>query len=213
MKEVDGWHVPDILGAPGKYARRAREDAPRAIDLCPCRRVALQAGGHVGTWPAFLSQFFDTVYTFEPVAENFQCLVRNMAVHRGAGEIIAAQGALTSTRGPVHMLVHGKCSGQHKARYPTDEGIRETLGFRIDDLNLPVVDAIFLDLEGFENFALRGAAETLRRCKPVVMAENNRRSQDHGFGEGDLEIYMRGEGYKLADSVGEDLIFRPRGKT
>jgi len=209
MKIVAGWHCPEILGAAGKYLRRAQEDAPRAFDLCAARRVAIQAGGHVGTWPAFLSGVFETVYTFEPVAENFACLTKNILDHGRGGEIFAARGALGDKRGPLSMVLHGKCAGQHRARYPKDSGLGAVPVYRIDDLSLPVVDAIFLDVEGFEIFAIRGALKTLEDCRPVVMAENNRRAADHGFGPGDMAALMKSAGYVIVDEVGEDLIFAP----
>lgn len=212
MKIVEGWHCPDLLSGPGKYMRRAIEDAPKAFEHCKQRRVAIQAGGHVGTWPVFLSQHFERVYTFEPTGENFRCLVRNVEEHaENPNAIFAARGALGHKRRPIDMVISGKSTGQHRARYPSENKVGSVPVYLIDDLNLPTVDAIFLDLEGFENFALRGAIETLKQHRPVVMAENNKRCIDQGFGLGDLEVFMRCAGYRLVADVFEDLIFVPRG--
>lgn len=41
----------------------------------------------------------------------------------------------------------------------------------IDSLALPRLDLMKFDLEGMEEAALRGAADTLARCKPIVFAE------------------------------------------
>lgn len=214
MKAVEGWFCPDWLSGPGKYARRAREDAPKAIAYCKHRRVAIQAGGHVGTWPVFLAAHFDTVYTFEPIGENFDCLTRNIAAHAKVPDsIFAARGALGNKRGPIDMVLSGKSTGQHRARYPAERNLGSVPVYRIDDLALPVVDAIFLDLEGFEIHALRGAIETLKAHRPIVMAENNKRTVDQGFNLGDLEIFMRMANYRLTGAVNEDLIFTPRGKS
>lgn len=211
MKIVEGWHCPDMLSGAGKYLRRAVEDAPAAINLCAQRRVAVQAGGHVGTWPVFLSQHFERVYTFEPTAENFRCLVRNVEEHaRDPNAIFPARAALGNKRGPIDMMMSGKSTGQHRARYPKGDALGTVPSVRLDDLELPVVDGLFLDLEGFENHALRGAIETMKRCRPVVMAENNRRARDQGFTLEDLKIFMRCCDYRLVSAVNEDLIFQHR---
>ena len=211
MKIVEDWHCPDQLSGAGKYMRRAIEDAPKAIERCKHRRVAVQAGGHVGTWPVFLSGHFDRVYTFEPTAENFRCLVKNVEQHaKDPNAIFPARGAVGNRRGPIDMVLSGKSTGQHRARWPKDPSIAPVPCYRIDDFEFPIVDGLFLDLEGFENFALRGAVETLKRCKPVVMAENNRRCWDQGFKPQDLEIFMRTCDYRLVERVGEDLIFQHR---
>lgn len=213
MKVINGWHCPDLLSGPGKYMRRAVEDAPLAFERCKQRRVAVQAGGHVGTWPIFLSKHFERVYTFEPIGENFRCLVRNVSEHaENPDAIFPARGALGHIAKPVDMVISGKSTGQHRARYPSEHKVGTVPVYRLDDLGLPAVDAIFLDLEGFENFALRGALETMKAHRPIVMVENNRRCEDHGFKRGDLEVFMRCANYQIAARVGEDLIFEPRGR-
>jgi hypothetical protein len=60
------------------------------------------------------------------------------------------------------------------------------------------VDFIKLDLEGYEYRALLGAAETLERCRPIVMFE------EKGKGE-DAEL-KRAHDYLL--SLGARLITR-----
>jgi len=43
----------------------------------------------------------------------------------------------------------------------------------LDSLHLQDVGFIKLDLEGFEFFAIRGATETIQRCRPAMMVEMN----------------------------------------
>lgn len=42
---------------------------------------------------------------------------------------------------------------------------------RIDDMALPRLDLLKLDIEGMEPEALRGARQTLERCRPLIFAE------------------------------------------
>jgi hypothetical protein len=63
------------------------------------------------------------------------------------------------------------------------EGI--TSQFLVDDLNLSRCDLIHLDIEGFELFALKGAINTINKCKPTIVIEY-------------AEIWLNRYGYNLA---------------
>lgn len=41
----------------------------------------------------------------------------------------------------------------------------------LDSFDLPTIDFMKIDCEGYEFPVLKGAAETLRRCKPVIVVE------------------------------------------
>lgn len=202
MKLVADWHCPDLLTGPGNYLNKTG-DAQLALAHCRHRRTAVQAGGHIGTWPVMLAAEFSQVLTFEPDFENFACLVRNLA-ERQLPRVFAARGILGKSRGPHSLRQSIKSTGQHRV------GRGESVPcYRIDDLGLPDLDAIFLDVEGFEIPALLGAQSTVERCKPVIMAEENRRSFDQGFRLGDLERLLHGWGYRKVAAVNEDLVFAP----
>lgn len=203
MKIAAGWHCPDLLSGPGNYLNK-NGDAEHALAHCKRRRTAIQAGGHIGTWPVMLAGLFDQVFTFEPEADNFTALVANLA-ERTKGNVFPARGILGHRRRPVGLFKSTKSTGQHRV----GDGERVP-SYRIDDLGLADVDAIFLDVEGFEINALRGAERTLQRCKPVIMAEENRRALNQGFEIGDLERLLSGWGYRKVAAVNEDLIFSPR---
>lgn len=196
MKFVTGWWVTDAMttGA-GSVVGRAQELQQHFTRLRG-RQVAVQAGGHVGVYPAALAAEFDTVYTFEPEHRNFECLVRNVPRN-----VFAARGALGDKRGCVELRVHGKCSGGHSIG-----GAGRTPLYRIDDLALTACDALFLDLEGFEVHALRGAVKTISAFRPLVVAEENKKLRGQGFEFGDVEKLLAPFGYSVVDRVGEDIV-------
>ena len=71
-------------------------DVEHALEFVGNRRVAVQAGGACGIWPARLAGFFDRVYTFEPCITNYECLVENL---KPFGNVSFARAALGSKLG------------------------------------------------------------------------------------------------------------------
>lgn len=205
MKTVAGWHCPDLLTGPGNYLRK-NGDAALALSLAKSRRTAIQAGGHIGTWPVMLAAEFSTVMTFEPDFQNFAALVANLE-ERTTGNVFPVRGILGNKRRPHGFRTSPKSTGQHRV----GEG-EPVPCFRIDDMGLENVDAIFLDVEGFEIPALIGATETIKRSLPVIMAEENKRAVDQGFRIGDLDRLLGTFGYTRAGAIGEDLVFAPEGR-
>lgn len=202
LKAVDGWWCPELLSGPGSYLGRCPH-ADLGTDQARLRRVAIQAGGHIGTVPVHLSRSFATVYTFEPDPENFAALAIN-TYSRAPGRIFCAHGVLGHKRRTVAMETSVKSTGQHRVR---PGAVGEIPTYRIDDLGLSAVDAIFLDVEGCEISALMGAEKTLRDARPVVMAEENKRAIGQGFAIGELESWLGLRGYRLQGRIADDLVF------
>lgn len=202
LHEATGLWIPDIMNGPGAYLRRAEETLHYVFKYVKGNMVALQAGGHIGIVPRGLAQHFRVVYTFEPEAANFNCLVRNLEDLPNA---FAARGSLGERRGTVGLAVHSKGTGGHQVRgggdYPT---------YRIDDLSLSSLNVLLLDLEGFEMHALRGAEATIKRCRPLMIVEENKKCHGQGFEFGDIEKLVAPWGYHCTARFGEDLVLERR---
>ena len=80
-----------------------------------------------------------------------------------------------------------------------------------NNLNLPVVDLIHLDIEGFERFALLGAIETINRCKPIVALELNGLAEKYNHTDNDVKTLMTSLGYNEIGIVDDDAIFKFNG--
>jgi methyltransferase, FkbM family len=202
MKFVDGWWVPDMMDAAGTYVARAKE-LNKQVERVKNKKVVVQAGGHIGIVPHYLSKSFETVYTFEPEIENFRCLVRN-AIN---SNVFAARAALGGKRGCVGLRIHSKSTGGHSIG-----GSGNVPSYRIDDLALPVCDAIFLDVEGYEIRALFGASNTIERLHPLIVAEENKKTHNQGNEFGDMEKMLAEYGYRVVDRCGEDIVFEYQPK-
>ena len=186
-----------------KEARKVVEnqvkDLDFALDHVSDFKACVQAGGNVGVWPKYLSQRFETVYTFEPDHENFQCLMQNAP----EANIVKIQGFVGHERRLVGIeRVEGNC-GAHQL-----DGNGELPMFRIDDFEFQHCGLIQLDIEGMEYWALNGAMETIRRCKPVVMVEDKGLSERYGVRTGEVRWLMKTLGYEFVMRRHRDDIFK-----
>ena len=188
-----------------KWARRDLEVLAAALKLVPGRTACLQAGGNLGIFPKYLAREFATVYTFEPDAVLFGSLTRNAPELN----IVKIQAALGCYRMPVRM----ECSRRDKSGRAVHEGLTHVAGpgaipsIMIDDLGLPVCDLIYLDVEGWEFFALSGALETVRRCRPVIAVEINRNIVYSGNTADELRELIRSFGYVHRLTMHSDEVY------
>lgn len=198
VNECDGFVWPASDRECRRFVVAWMEDLNVSLPLCENRRVAVQAGGNVGTWPLALADEFDTVYTFEPDPLNFYCLARNCA----NPNIIKFQAALGNERGLVGMHTDPRNVGAHYI-----EGSGRIPIMRIDDLGLEVCDFICLDIEGYEMEALKGAHETLLRHHPVIHLEDKGLSEKYGTKKEEVvDMLVNLYGYTVRARVHRDVI-------
>lgn len=208
--EVPSWDWSKFKGSAIclKLSKRDLIDScVRVVSELDKRRVAIQAGGNLGIFPKYLAAHFGTVYTFEPSPDIFPNLCHN-APERN---IIRMQACLNEEP----ALLDVECSRLYKHDRPPHEGVTHVSGAGpipsvvIDTLKLPHCDLIYLDVEGYELRALRGARETLRRCRPVVVTEINDCIKLIGDDPEFLHAFMKAMGYVNAYQSHSDYIWIP----
>lgn len=126
--------------------------------------VIVQAGGNSGFYVKKYANLFNFVYTFEPNPVMFYCLNLNVSEYN-VFKYQACVGERHETVSIESTLMD--IGGTHVA--PGQSGIIPTI--KIDDLALTTCDMIHLDTEGYELSGLKGAEETIKRCKPTVAIE------------------------------------------
>lgn len=174
--------------------------------LCKSHGTVVQAGGNCGVFPLALAKMFEAVYTFEPDPANFTALAVNTA---NVPSIVKMQAALGDKPQLVGMIADEKenCGAlrvHFKGSIPT---------VRVDDLGLLSCDLIYLDVEGRELNALRGAAGTIRRFKPVIAVEDKGLSSHYGTQQGAVGLWLRETfGYRVHSNLARDVIFVPGGE-
>lgn len=162
-------------------------------------KVIFQAGGNCGLYPLLYSIFFQKIITFEPDPLNFYCLSNNCKGEK----FIKINAALSNKSGMKKFSVHGIDNvGMHsfnKGPYQYD-----VLTMTIDSLNLNELSFLQLDIEGHELAALKGAAKTIKKFKPIMLIEIT-----HDVEE--TIKYAESLGYKIDDVFGieKNYVFIP----
>jgi FkbM family methyltransferase len=193
--------MPTYFEATGDRFEIEHLDA--ALGFCREWRVALDVGAHYGSWTRHMARRFVRVVAFEPIAETFACLRLNTA---GLPNVEARRAAVGSEPGLVSV-------GQGKMySHPGMETITAMGGevelVTIDSLSLDALDLLKIDVEGYELFVLQGAQDTLRRCRPVVVFEENIRGPlEHGVENGVCGAYLAALGAREVQVVNKDHIF------
>lgn len=204
LRENWWWPKHDI--ACWKYLSR-RKDVPKNVaSYTEKKRVVVQAGGNAGMYVKMYEDIFDTVYTFEPDPINFYCLTKNTT-----SRVIKFQGCLGNVPNFVNLSydeIHHKKPNSGGYRVKGNGNIPTLI---LDNLTLPVIDLIHLDIEGFEKFALLGAVETIKRCKPIIALELNGLAEKYNHTNNDVKILMTSLGYSKIGMVDDDSIFKFNG--
>lgn len=143
------------------------------------RRVVVDIGGNVGLWSMHFSRLFNKVIAYEPVPINQECFALNTYKHptRPTRNVELRYVALGATPGEVTMEYDGEVSsGTHVASDDLSKRKNNATFIRVpqitlDSERLATVDAIKIDVEGYELPVLQGAENTIRTHKPVICIE------------------------------------------
>lgn len=179
-------------------------DIDKWVDRVDDFAVCVQAGGACGVWPLRLAQLFGRVHTFEPLTDNYACLMVNC----DADNVTAYNKALSNVHKRVSISNDISERRNYGAGYIVDnpDGVETAL---IDELELDACGLICLDIEGAELDALKGAAKTIDAYKPLIVIEDKPMPQLGHFGRqvGDPGRWLKQFGYELVDRVHWDSVY------
>lgn len=149
------------------------EDLLTEITRLPIAEGAFcDVGANIGNHSVFFSRILGRdVYSFEPVLESYELLSENLILNGVASQVQAFNVAVGASESTGVMHVHQTNLGA--SRLVEEEGGGVTISM-LDSI-LPHdsnIALIKIDVEGFECEVLRGATETIRRCKPVLVVES-----------------------------------------
>ena len=174
-----------------------------ALNYCKNFRLAVDVGAHAGLWSRVMALDFTAVQGFEPMKEHAACWRVNM---EHAANASLEECALGESRGEVSIRT--RTPGSSGDTGVDSEG-QPTALFPLDDFNLQDVDFLKIDCEGYELFVLRGAEQTLLRCKPCVIVEQKPETggyKRYGIGVTDAVAFLEGLGAKVRVGIQGDYI-------
>lgn len=168
------------------------------------KSVCIQAGGACGIWPLRFSKFFKEVLTFEPVMDNYMCLLQNVS---STINVTAFPFALSYESLTGRMVLDPSEHNNAGASY-FQEGNGTTITTQIDGYITDACGLIQLDVEGHELEALKGAIRTLKKFKPVVVIEEKTLPYLENRDPKEARYFLESLGYKEVANVHRDVVFK-----
>lgn len=210
------WAIP----ADDNYFKPILEQTPEgfeldhlvaALEYCNSFRFAVDGGAHIGTWAVALAKRFKQVIAFEPATDTFSCLVSNTyslpnvnTIHAALGEV---EGVCVVVNDPTRKGNTGSRTIQ-VASPQTMSGPHVVMN-RLDSYHFTQLDFLKLDVEGSEPLALRGATETIERCRPVIMVECKAFTPPRNGGPEATRQVLTNLGYGEVGGIRNDRVFLP----
>lgn len=205
MKQVHGWWLPDedthfeqyfnAQGSP-EYQPQQRHKALSYVDKFD---FALDIGGHVGLWAKPLTGKFSRVVSIEPHLPFVELLKMN------------------APQAEIIKVALGEKDGLAELKIPDDNTgaafLQEGSGVQVvtlDSLGFDDIDFIKIDCEGYEFPIVKGASDTLRRCRPVVIVEQKlHKSHQNSWNQTAAVEYMVNVlNYRVVGRVLQDWILK-----
>jgi FkbM family methyltransferase len=195
--------------------------------------LAVDVGAHIGLLTVALGRRFRRVLSFEPNDFNYRLLTANVVLNR-LNNVECINGALYSE---CLELSLGKSeqqeiklpltpdgafdglAGTNLGAYtftPEGTGIFRAMARTLDSYNLEELAFLKIDAQGADGEVIAGAAETIRRCRPVIVFEwEDELSKNFRLSLADARRQLESQGYsieplKAHNDKQHDFIALPR---
>lgn len=165
--------------------------------------VAVDAGANIGAHTVAMAGMVGpagAVHAAEPLKRNFLILCANVCLN-GLDNVFVHQAAFAAKPGTASLEAvdwskpgnFGGVSlkGLSDAKIGRAAREEKVACITLDSLDLPACRLVKIDVEGMELDVLQGAAATIRRLKPVLYLENDRRKNSPA-----LLAHLLGLGYR-----------------
>lgn len=181
-------------------------------------KVFVDIGANYGFMSTALATVFDEVHSFEVIPKTYDCLVKNIkgfdnitAHPCGLGNIESSMLAKRRLKTAGHSQVVNdpeQIKLYREKRHPKQHMVElfEIPIKTLDSFNFERIDLLKIDVEGFEEYVLQGAVNTLTRCNPVVALEITREKKTTVIRNIDCLEFMKELGYNLIDQRKDDFI-------
>lgn len=158
------------------------------------------------------------VYAFEPGRHQRELFAETIRRNGLAGRVVLSPLALSDSAGAATFAVH-------TTRHAAGDGFLDTgrggparfEAVEADTLDswwrrnsAPRIDVLKLDTEGSELLVLRGAGETIARCRPTLVVEVHPQNVSaYPYVPEDVFRHIEGLGYALEELTSTEFVARP----
>jgi FkbM family methyltransferase len=180
-----------------KYGEFSELEVKLFEQVCKKDFVVVEVGANIGTHTMALSQMVGLggrVYAFEPQRIVFQTLCANMALN-SITNVETFQMALSCENGSILIpdLAYDKEGNFGGIEIQKFRHGRAVPKVKLDDfLKLNRLDFLKIDVEGMEKDVLDGAQKSIKKLKPIMYIENDRKEKSKA-----LIQKIRDLGYKI----------------
>lgn len=195
-----GWYVPAADKVALDIILREVDDVEQMLPYCKDFRTAIQAGGNVGIWPKRLAGRFKQVITAEPDPDNYAALRKNIDGIDNIAPLWMAFGDKGMTASMDHIDPDN--IGAHQIKDGEDFTV-----ITIDSMGVTDCDFLQLDIEGYEHFAIIGAAKTIHASWPVISLELKGLGKRYGVEDSTTISLLQSWGYKIKSTIHRDILF------
>jgi FkbM family methyltransferase len=145
--------------------------------------TVIDAGANYGVMSYNLNTRFDYVHAFEVEPEVRECLKRNVEKFK-LHKVQVHDCGLSNKEESVSVNYLKNTFGTYINKKTPGSFICKT----IDSFNFTDVGLIKLDCEGYEPYILRGAEQTIKKYRPVILMEEKNLSKKYYGTEGNLAV-------------------------
>jgi len=166
----------------------------------------IDIGAHIGFHSLYFSELFNTVHSFEANDQNYECLKYNTKLKTNINCYNFAIGEMSS---------HGKIIIPWD--FPIKENINSGMGYivsgddveihSLDSLKLDNISFIKIDVEGYEYFVLKGAMETLKNNKILLMFELNGHESRYNITYDDIHELLTSLNYRCITKIDQNYFY------
>jgi FkbM family methyltransferase len=154
------------------------------------------------------------VYSIEPQSRLWPVIIKNLLLNRATNYTLIPY-AVSEAEGNIDMVIYPSINtGASSAvrtlrtsRFETERCAALPLSDIIDRFNIPAIDLMKIDIEGFELNALRSLGRYLAQgvVKRFIIEVHPRQMRDLGQSPDELSDLMRRSGYRRIESEAGEL--------
>ena len=168
---------------------------------------AIDAGANYGLMSYNLNSKFSKIHAFEVDISVRECLRKNVEKFQLDNVVVYDYG-LSDKEETVSLIYNKHSFGTSVNKNQSGECPCTT----IDSFNFQDIDFIKMDCEGYEPYILRGAENTIKKFKPVILMEDKNLSKKYYGEEGNLAVeILLSWGYTMEVSWPKDCVMIYKG--